>query len=229
MRITASGATDGGNVVLFWPDNLPDDADDSLRNEASNLVDSLCKDGKLIWFLCEGDGDYTLAVYVNEPVPEDLRRICKDEEKYATLRVKGDGYFGGMEYLFKHDSTLVDKSAGMLQKIAIPDGTYSATVYRTEQPDGFYQSWLRNKVGPAAKWLWNLQRAFAMTAFVSILSNVMFLFFPSWGVWFHSLGVTVFLLVGAITLSRTKWYRLVAEAKAEFSRAYPSYVVLLHC
>ena len=33
MKITASGGTDGANIVLFWPDNLPDDADARLNDD----------------------------------------------------------------------------------------------------------------------------------------------------------------------------------------------------
>ena len=63
MKLTASGGTDAANIVLFWPDNLPDDADATLKGDPVDLVDQLQKDGKLVWFPCLSDGGYTVATW----------------------------------------------------------------------------------------------------------------------------------------------------------------------
>src|SRR5436190_23377729 len=130
MTITASGGTDGANIVLFWPDNLPDDADELLTQDSVALVENLRDQGKLIWFPCDGDGRYAVAVFLAMDVPDDLIVHCKEEVKIPSLIVRGPGYFGGMEYMFKHDSSFRDKYPGMCEQVNIPDGTYSARVWR---------------------------------------------------------------------------------------------------
>ena len=155
MRVTASGGTDAGNIVLFWPENLPEDADAVARtHDIIPLIDQLRKDGKLIWFICDGgDGGFSVAIYVRTAIPEALARLCQDEDNYPKMTVKGDGYFGGLEYIFKRDSSLSAKFPGMLEKVAIPQGTYTAKVYRTAITDVRRQSWLGDHVGKMARLL----------------------------------------------------------------------------
>ena len=70
MKITASGGTDAGNIVLFWPDNLPDDADAALRDDPITLVENLRNEGKLIWFFAmEATGDTRLLFICNRIYP----------------------------------------------------------------------------------------------------------------------------------------------------------------
>ncbi len=126
MKITASGGTDGANKVLFWPENLPEGADEVLRNDPVGLIERLRDEGKLIWFLCDGDGGYSVAVFVGSPAPDRLLSLCKDEENSPRLVVCGDGYFGGMEYMFKNEGSLLNWTVGMIEKMQIPEGTYSA-------------------------------------------------------------------------------------------------------
>lgn len=101
MKITASGGTDVAGIVLFWPDNLPAVADFALRDNPVALIETLQEQGKLIRFPCDGDGGYTLAVFVREDIPDELRSCCEDEVQIPVLTVRGVGYFGGMEYMFK--------------------------------------------------------------------------------------------------------------------------------
>src|SRR5438067_4253166 len=127
MKLTARGGTDGAHMVLFWPATLPAGTDDALEDDPVALVERLKADGKLIRFPCDSDGQYTVAVFVRTPVPSDLLAVCKEPEHYLRLEVKGDGYFGGLEYLFQEDRSLLDRFPHMAEPIRIPDGTYTAT------------------------------------------------------------------------------------------------------
>lgn len=49
MKITASGGTDVANIVLFWPVNLPEDADAALNDDPISLIERMRGEGKLIW------------------------------------------------------------------------------------------------------------------------------------------------------------------------------------
>jgi hypothetical protein len=227
MKITASGGTDGANVVLFWPDNLPDEADALLQSDPITLVEDLCRQGKLIWFPCDGDGHYTVAIYVRSPVPEELIRHCRDEEQIPTLVVRGVGYFGGMEYMFKHDSSFPERYPGMCEPVQIPEGTYSAHVYRTELPETLYESWLLKEAGARAKRCWDLSNSITACAVASAFISLIMFFLVPWTVWFSSLAVAAILVCGAVAMSRTERYKAVARASKAFEKAYPSYVVHL--
>src|SRR5581483_9816022 len=124
MKLTATGGTDGASIVLFWPENLPEDADTILQDDPVSLIERMRDEGKLVWFPCEGDGTYTLAIYVRTELPAELQSVLKDEEKYPHLAVRGVGYFGGMEYVFKRDSSFLDKYPHMCEKVEIPPGEY---------------------------------------------------------------------------------------------------------
>jgi len=169
MKITARGATDAANIVLFWPENLPDEGDAMLASDPIALVESLRDQGKLIWFLCDGDGEYTVAIFVRSLVPEDLMVHCRDEERIPVLAVRGVGYFGGMEYMFKQYPKLLTKYPAMCEQVLTPEGTYAARVYRTEVPESLYESWLAAQAGVGAKRLWDIHGVIAAGAVASVL------------------------------------------------------------
>ena len=227
MKITASGGTDGANIVLFWPENLPVGADEIFADDPIDLIEKLRDEGKLIWFLCEGDGDFSVAVFVGSPAPVELMSLCKDEESYPELTVRGDGYFGGMEYIFKKPGSLQEKMVGMIEKVQIPDGTYSARVYRVAHTDSFYNSWLVKHVGASAKRLANVQVKLGVCAFIGILASMISFFFTTWAGWMYVVGATLICTVAAVGLCFTKSCKSVADARKDFNREYPSYVVLL--
>jgi hypothetical protein len=226
-KITASGGTDGANMVLFWPDNLPDDADAILESDPIALVENLRDQGKLIWFLCDGDGGYTVAIFVRSVVPDDLIAHCGDEERIPSLVVRGVGYFGGMEYMFKHDSSFLKKHPNMGEQVKIPEGTYSARVYRTAISETFYESWLLTQAGVGAKRFWDIHGTIAACAIASIFASLIAFFFVAWTVWFCILAIASILVFGAVAMSRTEKYKRVARARDAFEKAYPSYVVHL--
>jgi hypothetical protein len=227
MKITARGGTDGANIVLFWPDNLPDDADDCLERDPIAMFERLRNDGKLIWFLCDSDGEYSVAIFLHCAVPDGLVPYCKDEEHIPVLTVRGVAYFGGMEYMFKLDRRLLGKHLSMCEEVVIPDGTYSARVYRTDVPESVYDSWLVSHAGASAKRLWDMHGTIAACAVVSVVATLIAFFGVSWSVWFWFAAIASTLVASAALMSRTHWYKSVDKAQAEYAKAYPAYVVHL--
>jgi hypothetical protein len=227
MKITARGATDAANIVLFWPENLPDEGDAMLASDPIALVESLRDQGKLIWFLCDGDGEYTVAIFVRSLVPEDLMVHCRDEERIPVLAVRGVGYFGGMEYMFKQYPKLLTKYPAMCEQVLTPEGTYAARVYRTEVPESLYESWLAAQAGVGAKRLWDIHGVIAAGAVASVFAMFLAFFFVPWTVWFCILAIASALVVCAVAISHTNWYKLVARARVALEKSYPSYVVHL--
>lgn len=227
MKINAKGATDGANIVLFWPDNLPDDADDQLQDDPITLIEDLRDQGKLIWFSCEGDGEYTVAIFHREPIPDDLLKYCENEERYPTLHVNGGGYFGGMEYIFKRDSSFLDKYPHMCEPVAIPDGEYSANVYCTNVPEKLYETWIVENLGRSAKRWWDFHGYVAALAIAGVFASLVGLFVMSWTIWYVVMASTILAGLAAVVMSRTETYKAVANAQREFEQLYPSYVVEL--
>ena len=84
---------------------MPENADASIKSDVDGgftLVEELHREGKLIWFPCDGDISCDVTVYVNEPIPEALAKFCHADPDWAQLNnyrrllVKGDGVFGGI-------------------------------------------------------------------------------------------------------------------------------------
>jgi hypothetical protein len=227
MKLTAIGGTDGASIVLFWPDNLPDDGDQRLNDDAVELVEQLQKEGKLIWFPCDGDGEYSLSVYVGSEIPAEVRAVCRAYETIPKLTPRGKGYFGGMEYVFKSDRSFLDKYPHMAEVVRIPEGTYEACVYTTEVPNETVDAWLEKRVGPRVKRLWKLHGIFAKLAATSVLAILIAAFVVDRTIWFWMGIITASFIAAAIGMTRTEWYRKINEARKQFEREFPSYVVEL--
>jgi hypothetical protein len=226
MKITASGGTDGANIVLFWPDHLPDDGDQRLQDDPVALIEQLQKDGRLIQFPCDSDGSYTLSVFLDEPVPPELLTCCKQHDQ-RQVTAKGDAYFGGAEYMFKRDDSFRRKYPGMCEKVGIPEGTYAATVYETDVPEEIEKQWVMVHAGPRARRASNAFGALVVAAVLGVLVTLSGLCYMKWAVWFWVTGAMAALVAGAMWLSRAPGTRAVAAARREYEKAYPSYVVHL--
>lgn len=227
MKFTATGGTDGANIVLFWPDNLPDDADEMLQEDPASLIERLHSVGKLVWFPCDGDGDYSLAAFIDEQPPAELLAYCRNEERLLRLVASGEGYFGGAEYMFKSDATLLEQYPSMCQRIEIPAGTYAARVYRTELPDNLDEDWLLEKAGPRAKRMWECQTTLVGLSIALVLAVFVAWLLVSWVIWYGLIGAATVSILAAMGIAKSSPYRAAVAAREEFKKAYPDYVVQL--
>jgi hypothetical protein len=227
VKAIASGGTDAASMVLFWPDNLPYETDDELKKDPIAFVEELRDQGKLIWFPCDGDGGYTVAIYEAGQVPEYLKEYCKTEEHIPGVVVKGEGYFGGMEYIFKLDSSFRDKYPHMCGRVELPQGTYSARIYSTDVPETTYKSWLLKEAGVKGKRYADVHGGIAACAVAGVLVSFIAAFVATRTVLFCIGAVAIAFIGAAVAMSYTKQYKSVAQAKDGFKKAYPDYVVSL--
>ena len=172
MKLTARGGTDGANMVLFGRPPCRPGPTTPFQDDPLALAEQLKADGKLIWFPCDSDGQYTVAVFVRTPVPDELLANCQEPEHYPRLVVKGDGYFGGMEYMFQEDRSLLDRFPHMAEAIRIPDGTYAATVYQTDATEAQYEEFLRSRAGVGPKGVWDAHAKVAACAGAGVLASL---------------------------------------------------------
>ena len=121
MKCSANGITNTGNIVLFWPELSPAEFQQRYAEGPGELLEELQAAGKLICFPCEQRRDYSLGLFVDEPVPEELQNYCTLSEKIETLQVGGEGWFGGEETLFNEDSYR-DRHPRKCSAVQIPTG-----------------------------------------------------------------------------------------------------------
>lgn len=227
MKITAEGATDGGNIVLFWSANLPEDFDSIDDVDRGDLFVQLMESGEFVWFLAEGDGDFTVHIYIDEPLPETVRETCSDEDHYPCLNVNGDAWFGGMEYMYKYDRSFLDRHPGMCEKVVIPDGEYEAWVYRTDAggPEG--DAVIAANAGRCAVWA---QSSSALMFFMFFPLSILWIIFMiglPWSEFPWLAGLFILPLVLAYLITKTPWYRAYDRAYESYRADHPNFVVVL--
>lgn len=224
---SGSGGTDIGNMVLFWPDNLPDEADTLLADDPLEFAETMREEGRVIWFLCDADGDYSLSVYLDEEPPVILREFMGDEEHYPQLQVQGTGLFGGLEFLHKQDADLLEERPAMCSTLEIPPGVYQARVYRTQIPPNFSRQWLMQRLGPQGYRMLHWQQLLSKASLVGAVGVLFSFFFLSWPVWLTVLLIVVVTFLGAVLLARGAACQEAIVAIDEFTEKFPEYVVVL--
>jgi hypothetical protein len=227
MKFTAKGGTDVAMIVLFWPDNLPDDADEMLEDDPAALIERMHSVGKLVAFPCDADGEYSVGVFLDEEIPPDLFSYCRDEQRMPRLIASGEGYFGGAEYVFKGDATLLEQYPSMCQPIEIPAGTFEACVYRTELPEDLHDSWLLEQAGPRAIRMWEWQTTLVGLSISLVFAVFIAWLFVDWMIWYGIIIAAAVSIFAAMGIARTSSYKAVVAAREEFKRAFPSYVLKL--
>lgn len=136
MRIDAKGGTDAAMMVLFWPELLPEEFDAQFKavDDPYEAVQPLEEAEKLIAFPGGSDGSFSLAIFIDEDLPEELEPHCIEIQQIKALTVRGIGYFGGFEYMCKNGEPQFEHAMMMGEKVTVPAGTYGVTIYKTELP-----------------------------------------------------------------------------------------------
>ncbi|QDU25631.1 hypothetical protein ETAA8_07010 [Anatilimnocola aggregata] len=228
MKHFATGGTDSALLGLFWPELLPDDFDERVEEGSeSKLFDELAERGTVIQLPGEAEGNYSLVLCVDEPLPAELRLYSREVKWLRKVKVAGESWFGGLEYAFKTDRTMLGKRPGMCSPVAIAAGEYEATIYATDVPDEVYEAWLVEKSSPSAKRLWDVQSWFAATGVVATMIFVGCLFFGTRPIMFAALAVAFALSLIAWVLSRTRAYLAVQQARHDYEESHPDFVICL--
>jgi hypothetical protein len=115
----------------------------------------------------------------------------------------------------------------MMQKVQIPDGTYSARVYQIPNPDSMFDSWARKRVGANAALLVKLRGLLTAFSLIGLLASAVSFIFLTWTMWIYIVGTTIACAVLAAGLNCTPGCRAMGRAWREFKKEYPDYVVAL--
>lgn len=226
-QYNGNGGTDGGNMVMFWPENLPEEADTMLENDPLSFAETMREEGKIIWFLCDGDGDFSVSVFVDEEPPADLKGFLEEEEHYPDVYVKGDTYFGGLEYMYREDDALLEEFPQMCGNLKIPNGVYQGNVYRTNIPPAFSRTWLMQRMGTRQYRVLHWQQLLSKAAMLGAVGVLFAFFFLVWYVWLATVGMVALTFAAAVLLARSESCREAIVAIDEFTEKFPEYVVVL--
>lgn len=227
MFVILHGGTETSCLALFWPDNLPADADDSLKSEPNRFMDQMRSQGKLVRFPCEGKGTYSVALALYSEVPETIAANTQLIEEISALEIQGIGMFGGMEYIYKSDRSQLQLNPRMCQEVSLPTGKYSASVRQTTMTPELRHQWLSAYVGTDVNRLQDIKGILDATAVIGIPITLMAMYFWAFTVWAAIMLATSFIIGLTISLSQTKMYRRLAAGRREFAMVFPNYVVEL--
>ena len=227
MKFSVTGSTERGSLVLFWPALLPADFEQRWAEEPAELGDELQTTGKVIWFSCDANGESSLGLFVDEPVPEGLQTFCTLSEKVEALQAAGEGWFCGAEAVFRDDRSYLDQHPRKGSAVQVPAGKYLAEVFTTEIPDSVYEDWIKTEAGSRAQQLWWIQTWFASTGIVAAMICVGCLFVGTQEMTLAAfVGSAILLFIGWL-LSLTPGYQRVQQARREYAAAFPNFVVRL--
>lgn len=214
-------------MVMYWPENLPEDAERLLEEDPVTFLDTLSEEGRIIWFPNDGDGQFSISVYLDEDPPAPLKGFLGEEENYPDVRVKGATFFGGLECVGEEEPKLSDEYQGMFTQLAIPEGIYQGSVFRTFVPPTFSRSWLIERLGTRRYRILHWQQLLSRASFLGIVACLFAFFFLKLPVWLGLVAVVASSFVAAVLLARSEACREAIVAIDEFTQLYPEFVVVL--
>jgi len=227
MKLVANGGTTSEMLVLFWPEQLPADVGQLLASNREELIAWYHSEGKLIWLPCSFDSTYSLAVFVNVDVPENLLPLCHDKGTSPCLTAQGPAYFGGGEYVGKLDEKCFNKRQHLSGPLNIPAGTYTAQIFRTQLPFALRYRWMREHAGTAAFRFSFLQAVIMLLGLIGVIVCLFTFLALSRQTWLYILIPTLISIAVAIGMTRTSWHQRIKNARKIFREKYPDYVVKL--
>lgn len=208
------GGTDVAELALFDVDAAP--VDEPPDREG---IDALEASRRLVDFRTGGDGGYLLDLYVDEAVPEAVRRYCaRDEMKEGTfLTATGAVAFGGVESAYQR----FEPNANIRCDASIKAGRYAYSVCPTDFPDELVDAAIRVERNATERWI---SRAPPLL-FVSIAVMLVALVTAGW-----SMAAGVVGLLGVVAfrwLLRHPIRRELQARRHEAQLAFPTFVMKL--
>ena len=229
MRHVIDAGTDAASLLLFDPAALPADFKRRFQRDAVGSLEQLTRDGSACWINTDGDGDYLLHAYVDEPIPAELLAHLIDLEKIGEFHVpSGRLYFTGSECAFREDDSLVRKHPHMGGSVTLRPGAYRLTLFRTDFPKGFLERTFRREASPWEYLLWTSMYVLIPLAIAAWIGLVV-IFFTNVRVPFPGYLAPVLGLVFALpfVVRRMEAYGSVKARYASLAREYPSLVARL--
>lgn len=229
MRYDVLGGSDVATIVLFWPAHLPEDLEARLARDRDGFLAEEAAAGRLLRFPCTADGSYKVAVFVDEPLPEDLAEHEVDPVDLGVLDVPdGPGYFGGVEGLALDPDALSKTRRSAVGDVHLPAGRYRARLSEFDPGELHEQEWVEGRLDPEGRAAESRQDTWYGVGAILLLVGVGMLAFGGsrpWATACIALAVVGFV-GGRLTARGPGWENLQATRKA-YEERFASYFLVL--
>ena len=174
------------------------------------------------------DGAYLLHLFVDEPIPSELRQYCVSDDKITADFQAGSGdiAFGGLESTFSDFAP----NPNIRADAKITPGTYRATAYRTEYPEELIEDVIEQAIGAEGAKKLEFPGTIIMitVGLVLVLPLLMVMLFQSLPVAALTAGASI---AGGVVSFRkytgTDEFRTLSKRSEDAQRQYPSIVIEL--
>lgn len=178
MKHILETGTDAASVCLFDPAALPPDFDQRIQGDTLEVLEELAREGRL-WSCDTGaDGAFLFHLYVDEPVPGEMRPYLHDAQQRPDLLVPGGVLWAcGTEYVARDpergNSATPKRGLGKYSHMGghcrVTPGTYELTAWRAEWPDEMRREGLAKQLGRARV---RRSKAFGVVTGVTLFSAI---------------------------------------------------------
>ncbi len=226
MIHVVEAGTDAASLVIFDPLTLPADFDEQNRaGDPVTALSDLHDNGRIFYIEPGGDGAYLLHAVVDEPLPESLKDHVREPVYANEFEVSsGRVFFVGAEYAFHKDDAFLQKYPGMGNSWSMQPGTYRASLYRTEFPDGLADRRLEERLPESEYRLHRLINYLTIMAIVIVLVALFSGLLLPRSIWLLLLPVAAIMAVAVFWLRRTPEVRHARKVWLEVQREFPSLV-----
>src|SRR5262249_45372494 len=135
MRHVVEAGTDAASLLLFDPGALPADFDRQFQIGSVEILEEMNRRGRASWITTDGDGSFLLHIYVDEPIPEQLRPYARESEVVEPFSAPtGRIVCCGSEYAFREDDSRLRQHPHMGTSFTVRPGFYRLTLLRMNYP-----------------------------------------------------------------------------------------------
>jgi hypothetical protein len=216
-------------MVLFDPAALPMDFDAKYEDDPVTQLEELMRLGRLCWINTEGDGYYTLGIYVRAGLPADLEPFAKPIETIDRFQVpSGRLFFTGVEYAFQTDDSKLRKYPHMGDAADVRAGTHPAVFFEFEYPKNFHIALLKRRLSAAEFLAYQLMNTLTPIGCIVLLAMLGSFWIMKWTLWAKMiLPCGLGLLALPLLLSKLPINRKARAVHKNICKEFPGYGILL--
>jgi hypothetical protein len=177
MRHVIEASTDAASLLLFDPGALPADFDRQFRTGSAEILGRMDEESRALWISTERDGRFLIHVYVDEPIPDQLRHFAREPEIIERFSVPtGRLIWAGSEFAFRDDDSLLRYYPHMSSTFAVPPGSYRLALARMTYPPAHRELMFRERVTSWEYRAWMSMRWLIPVAIAAWIGLVVILF-----------------------------------------------------
>jgi hypothetical protein len=230
MIFKVNAATDAASLILFDPQSLPEDWDQRwTQGDAIDELAALDADGRLFWINTDGDGDYSLHAFLNEPMPAHLVEFVAESRDANRFQVSsGQVHFAGAEYVFRDDNSALQRYPRMGGVFSVSNGSYHATLSEMAYPESLIEERFKTSTTGSQAMAYRAYNGLMPCAIVLTFAAVAGLATINSVVGRTLLAsFATLLMVGAFGVRRLHAYQSAMQVRNDLEGECPDWIVVL--